>query len=389
MNIQNRNLAAPAPFSRNGVPGSAAPTTAFRGVPGLTLNTGSNGESGFGGISTSSLLAQLGAGLVKNVAGFPSQEVISQPYVVRPWANQYPEKLTRGQPIFCIRNSSSTNMQMQSMLNLWQVNELLRDGYNKAKASGMFDRSNAKIDAYTDMKYAIAEDLEDPLDRTRRLLNADIQDMAKQDNVKERIKNTDEKYYVTNELFREVLFSTPSTSYLAYTSKDAILEKMNYVGISQNIENAHTRFKMINVAVGGPLDVDNYWGESIRQGNYLYLILKRIKNERTQEYEEFQFVPWAEGDRDAYDTTQIKYPSRLDTYYEDGYGNAHHGHTVTVGKVCSVDRSRIGNKKMGLLMAGVSGSNTNEHDAYRESMRDRKQTVFVALGKDAHDKRRY
>lgn len=377
-----RSLAPPANFSVNRPPGVDFPSASLRNVPGLSLTTPSGIDGGLGA-SGSAFLAQLEGGLVRNVAGWPSQEIISQPHIVKPWQNGYHERITRGQVLFYRRESA--NGQVESIITLPQINAVLKKGYHIAKSKGILERSMLDQDTWSDVKFAIAEDLEDELDRKRRLLNENVQDSAKETNMIDRIKNSNSKFHVTNESYRDLIFAESNTQFLRYLSVGGIVETWNYIGVARNIEHSHTQFKVLNCVKGGPLNVDNYWGESLQQGQYTYLILTRKYNRHTNEYEEFQYVPWAQPLSDG-GRLQTKYPDASDLYFEDESGYGQTGVVYTVGKVGRVVAGGLGTNEKSMQLAGLMGSNDPEMDAWRETSRDKKGMVFLTIGRDAWDK---
>ena len=378
----DRSLAPPANFSTNAPPGIDAPSASLRGVPGIDLSIGASPLGGFG-VGDSALLGQLGGGLVRNVAGWPSQEVIVQSHTVNPWQNGYHKRITRGQLLFIRRNAAQG--EVGSIITLPQMNDILRKGYQIAKSNGVLERQTLDHETWSDVRHAIAEDLEDELDRKRRLLNDNVQDQAKSANMLERVKNVNEKFHTSVDDYRNLLFSEATTQYLRYLSKGGILETWNYIGACRNIEDNSSNFKVLNVAVGGPLNLDNIWGEGLQQGHYLNLILKRRMNDRTAEYEEFQLTPWAEPASDN-SRVQSKYPTTEDLYYEDEAGYAQYGVSYTIGKVGRIVTTSQGNNVKARILAGLSNSNDAEADAWRETTRNNKGQVFVSLGKDAWDK---
>lgn len=404
---------APQGFGVQPVPGVAAPSASLYGIPGLSLSTPS-AFPGTLGAGDAAFAAQLGAGAVKRHAGFPSQEIVSQPHVVRPWKDglMYHERIGRGQLLFVRRGTSAD--QMSTIVTLPQMNAVMLRAYTVALTAGVLERAGGRrggggggildADLLDDTRQAVEQVLEDDLDYRRRMLDTAVADGAKAENATERLLNTNSRSHTTNPELRSIVFDDERTSYLAYLSLGGITGLWNYLGVSRNIEFKDTRFKMLNAIQSGPYEVDNVWGSGLQQGAYVYVVLRRHRNEATGEYEQFEYVPWAQRfDASVARVANVysKYPSLDERRYEDVAGYEQCGVAYEVGKVGRMPAApgrRLGGGGAGtasalassmdaraLLLAGLA---RNTHDAemaaWNETQRNNKQTVWLAIGHDAH-----
>ena len=384
--VPDRSLAAPANFRTNPVPGIAGlPSASLRSVPGLALGVPGAQESGFNGATTAALLGQFSEGLVRNQAGWPSQELVTQPHIVKPWDNGYHERIGRNQALFYRRDSAVG--EVESIVTLPQMNEILRRAHSVASANGVLERRSLDLDTWGDMKAAIHDDLEDELDRKRRLMADGARDESARSNATDRFRNTNSKFHTTTPEYAEMMFSDGPTQFLRYLSHEGILQTWNYLGVARNIEHSKLNFKVLNAIHTGPYDVDNYWaGETMAQGQYVYLLLTRKYNKSSGQYEQFHMQPWCEPLRDSGRDLQSKYPTQKELYYEDEGGYGHYGAYFTIGKVARIVANAHGDRRRANVLAGLSESPNAEHDAWRETQRSKKQTIFLTIGRDPWDK---
>lgn len=360
----------PANFTVATPPGAPAPTAAFSSVPGTVSAPGTNPASMFG------------VPAVRATAGMPSQEVVVQSHVVNPWPNGYHERLGRGQIIFIARDAKN-DKNLQTFASLPQMNEVLRIAFEKAIKAGVIERSTVDADTFGDLKSWIEEDMEDSVARERRHLDEVGKKNRARSNLLTQMKNTNEKFWITTPELKEALLQQQATQYLKYLAIDGILEKWNYCGVIRNIEHADAHFKVLNSAVSGPLDVDNYWGTGVAQTKNGYLVLKRVRG-ADGDYGQFAWHPWIENGTDPRKNIQSAYPDSNDVYYEDVAGYAQYGAVEKIGKIGSVTHNAQQAGKSSARLAGLAGTATAEIEAWRESSaRMKKSSVFMTLTRDA------
>ena len=408
------NFVRPPGLGVQPVPGGPAPSASQYGVPGLALSTPA-GFPGSAGASAGALLAQLGPGAVRVHAGFPSQEIVSQPHVVRPLkGTRYQERIGRGQLLFCRRGT--TDDTVSTIVTLPQINAVLARAYTLARTSGALERAGgrraiaaagggaagaADADLFDDTRNAVEQVLEDDLDRQRRMLAAGVSAAAKAENTVDRLMNTNTRSHTRDPELRTALFAgDDAMSHLAYLSQGGVTELWNVIGVSRNIEYARATFKMVNVIQKGPYDVDNVWGSDLQQGAYVYVVLARHRNEATGEYEQFEYAPWAQrftSDAARASNVYTKYPPLDVRTYEDVAGYTQRGLAYTVGKVGRmpfVQGRRLGSAgaiahsvdARARLLAGLAhGEPDTEMAAWAETSRNGKHTVHLTIGTDAHD----
>lgn len=382
------SLAPPANFRIGSVPGTELPTTSIGGVPGLALSLPSGTDSGFLGANAGALRAQIEGGLVRNVAGLPSQQVVTSAYVARPWANGYHKRMGRGQLIFYKRGSSDG--KTHTLATLPQINTMLREAYVLAQRVGVLERSNAygDVDLHDDLLFAIEADMEDDVDRIRRMYSDESKRQMMISNSLQRISNTNERLYTSMEQMQALLDESKRYAFLRLLSLDGVQSTYNYIGALQNIEHTGKEFRVANTAVRGPLHVDKCWRGKMVQGQYLYLVLKRVYNASSDEYEEFQYVPWTQpvtiASSNERRRVQIKYPDTQDLIYEDAAGYEQIGKALMVGVVGNVMQSRGENDVRADRLAGLaSGVRDTEMIAWRETESPNKTRLFITLGADA------
>lgn len=365
------NLVSPAQFSISSVPGTNFPSTQFASVPGVTVNPGA-------GISNA-----LGIPSVAAVSGFPSQEVVVQSYIAKPWEQRnYETRIGRGQLIFSLRESNKGD-EFQNIVTLPQINEILRRSYQQAETSGVIERARVDTDTMADLRSNIEQDLEDSVTRKRRLLSeADDEGGRSRQSLVTRLKNTNEKFWFSNPDYRDALLSDMSTRYLSYLSVTGIMDQWNYIGAGRNIEDIERMFKLVNVAVRGPLDIDNIWGSEIQQSKTVGLVLTRAKTP-TGDYKHFVFRPWIEMMDDSRDSLYSTRPTNVEMFYEDFHGSRQQGEFIEVGSIGRVTTTSKQLDRHATILSGVLDTPTSEFDAWKASDSRRKPSVFVTLGKGA------
>jgi hypothetical protein len=107
-----------------------------------------------------------------------------------------------------------------------------------------------------------------------------------------------------------------------YLSEHLINERFNVYGWVHGQVPVDYRLKQVAVRRFGNIDdVENIWGNDVRPGHDLYLILRRLYDAGKGEWTHFSYVPWH-----GYGV-----PSLEDRAYMDFTGNLEHGCAIHIG----------------------------------------------------------
>jgi hypothetical protein len=372
------NQAPPAPFTISTPPGSSYPTTDFASVPGLTGLTPGAPIPGVAGIPS-----------VNRTSDSPSQQVIVQAHIIRNWGvTAYDTKIGRGQAVFLNRNMRhGEEKDIKMIVTLPQINEILRKSFQKGRMAGITDRNikNLDSDRLVQLYDVVADDLRDDLDRQRAALDDSRKGAQQKEAYITKLARTQERWWFSDEKQREFI-QDHVNQYMQYLNIFGITNNWNHIGFVRNIEPAGDTLKIANVAVRGPLDVDNYWGSSVQQSLYTYLILTRGLD-ASGEYTHFEFRPWIEqpsewGQRRQFYT---KFPSAAELEYTDFSGAVAYGRTLQLGKVSRVlgtSTPQFSRDESSARLGGRADDSRAEEDAWRETISPNKSTVFLTIGAD-------
>ncbi len=148
-----------------------------------------------------------------------------------------------------------------------------------------------------------------------------------------------------------------------YLTKAGIMTVWNFLGALQNTEddvgehyNPQRIFAQANVVIQKRARIYNRWNNELKQGQRLYMILKRrIKNDGS--YAEFQLIPWTNINGDIKGE-----PHREDLVYYDLNGQMQFGKSFFVGTVYeSLLETRLSIKReQSLGINGISLENAHE-----------------------------
>jgi hypothetical protein len=242
--------------------------------------------------------------VITSQAGLPSNTTIVKSYMSSPWKGGLDKDIVEGDVLLVVRSKNNNvdkrRFDYHAFLNLGQANIILRQFYVKG-----------------------TEQLEDPNNSNKSGL--------------EEMKNSPENqwnYKRYGETWRK-LGLNPQTEYIKGLYKDGIREKFNILGALVNDNNGaynssltsgkNVNFKILNVGLKNITYVRNYWGGNAVPSTILWIILKRIYNNITEQYEEFAFVPHVTNKGDM--------PSMSIRQYYDLNENLQYGDCFYFGEV--------------------------------------------------------
>lgn len=227
---------------------------------------------------------------------------ITSNIILAPWEDGLENEIFNGQLIFSVPSDDDmvasrefTKTQVAA-LTLRHVNEFLRVGYQMA--SRFFKGSMPIKQEFSDDQVQMMGSL--PVRNWHSLdffkdkaLGGDVDSMARQ---------------------------------LVYLSEALILRRFNVYGWVDGQVPPDGRLKQVAVRRAGTMeDVENLWSPDMRPGDNLYFILRRIYNPRTEQWEQFAFLPWFGHDC----------PSIAERTYMDFTGHMTEGCAIYIG---SLDR---------------------------------------------------
>lgn len=226
----------------------------------------------------------------------PGDNSVTQSYMAVPHSASSEERapLTQGDIGFVLKRTLNAR-DTAVIVNLTEMNEILRRGWNKAEQ-------------------AIARELE------KRERNGGASDL------RELLETPEYSWYCDDRFSKLLSGETASGRILRYLSCDGILQEWEYFGVVKN-DPSEAKLKMITMSSQGRVDTANVFARYTPTSAPLALILKRYRNPATERYEHFYFCPWTDPVASRPD------PCRADTEYEDRSGHRARGRVIPVGFV--------------------------------------------------------
>lgn len=286
-----------------------------------------------------------------NYGTFPSNELVSQPLVLKNWNSSvaYEKKQQPGDILF-MRRAQDSHVSSGATLNLAQMNEHLQEGYRHLQTQGTAAATSAFIyegATVAQMDVPVLEALE-------------------------QYRTYGEMALVEDPALKKKIADDRSMKALIFVSKEHIVNAYNFIGIYMNDEGTDVEKpnRSIIVGVAGPThyqEVTNVWGE-IADSQALYLVLTRRKLDGGG-YGAFVWLPYV--GYDAYP------PPHFGVYYDEA-GIRHEPHVVYVGRAY-YRPEKWNEPTMCRQLAGITASSS---DAAELATRARR--VAINLGIPRH-----
>ena len=267
--------------------------------------------------------------------------------LARPWSNLYHEMIREGQLVFTARTKSEDD-DMETIVNLYQLNAILREGYLRA-----MDIVNGNVNIPTGVTMGL-QDIRDAIDKVSE---GDIEEYLGRENDMEMEVPDDPTY---KPMLRNALTLARSKIF-RYLWAPGISFHWNFWGTVNNISvgtspehramknNSHFNSKssaavVVNAVVGKKGFISNIFGGSdrVQEGSTLYLVLRRRKNRKNQ-WTEFEIVPYCHPERDEVPFDEKLYEDHVGSFTRGGDGsvlipNIREGYTYTIGTCSEVTR---------------------------------------------------
>lgn len=223
-----------------------------------------------------------------------SMPYITTPVVLAPWTGGQHLRLFDGQQTFCVTSPSAHDGYQMPLLNLADMNDILREGYENVMA--LFDNSNGRMPiqgAFTDDELLQMSDL--PVKCWKAL-----------EFVEEKMNNP--RYSAINDLM--------------YIMENMMVDRFNPFGWVHGQVTEEQQVQQVAIRRMGSIeDAQSVWPSTLQPGDNLYLILRR--NHIHGKWGHFSFIPWF-GPHE---------PSLSERRYMDFTGNEAFGCATHIGSV--------------------------------------------------------
>ena len=271
---------------------------------------------------------------------------VTQSYASKQYGTYgYNKEWLPGDPMFVsrlVKANFSRNDVPRAWLNVGQMNEVLRRGYDGAVGALV----QAERDELRTGESAVGN--------TYREL---VRDGMLDDNERTWFGNDRRKAYQNR----------PTEMDVRYLTKHGVQLMWNCLGVCI-ANNSTTDMPLHTVAVQGPIDVLDVVGRDGRIATHVHLVLKRLLNPGTGMYEQYAFVPYV--------SLGTAVPSLAERMYEDMGGYVQYGDVYYVGQI--IDTEHVPNpprQVRALLALGNAISPKERQDARPEAA-----TVRMRIG---------
>lgn len=301
---------------------------------------------------------------------------VASHHVARPWSNRFHEMLREGQIIFIARTANEED-ELQTQVNSYQFNHMMREGYKRAMA--ILDPSNplpmpegigmsrSEVRSIIFGTYPDVGAGGNPDDTVPGIGEAEIEEYLGRDTALE----MEIPAGVYKERLKKAMILAKS-QHFRYMWAPAISYRWNFWGVVNNTSvgtspegrvratQSHRKFAptvVVNCVVAKKVYVSNIWGHKnkVAEGNTVYLVLRR-KTNGNGDYGAFEIVP------DSY-TNMEGIPSS-ETVYRDQAGYTRYGYVLPLGTCTEVaDRPPAENKRLQAVGSRESSSVSVAHEA--------------------------
>lgn len=279
--------------------------------------------------------------------GRPSNGNVVHSSQIKRWPDlEYDRQIMQGQPVFHKR--SVDDSELVNILNIFQFNQILSDGYNVAM--GMLERGEAP------------EGLD--ISIIREVVNGDIKEsdieeyIGREAALEEEIKDSVRKEKLKNAV------ALAKANHFVYLFAPGILHRWNFWGIVNNLGEADSlqsrrRFPVtvVNTIIAKKAKVSNIWGEKfVEIGNDVHFVLRR-KRLQNGEFGCFEIFPIATPSGDP-----VPLNERV---YTDVTGHLTNGPTIEVGCISETSMAGGSHPAPNMVVQAInSGGNTGAKTAF-------------------------
>lgn len=291
--------------------------------------------------------------------------------VNRPWSNGFHKMIREGQLIWIARTKKQDD-DMQTQVNLYQLNHMISEGYSRAinalRTGVLPEGVLHSIEDVRDAVGYIADSNRNFQGQGRGINEQEIdeylgRDQAFEDEVPEGLHK--------NRL--RIALDLAKMSDFRYLWAPAILFRWNFWGVVNNISEgtspeervratqAHRRYaptSVVNCVIAKKGHTSNVWGDgktTIAEGAKCYIVLRR-RYDGNGNHGAFEFVPYASLNDDGVPDTE--------TVYTDVSGKTRYGPVITVGTITEITaRPPAPNKRRQAIGNGREVSIQQAHDA--------------------------